>query len=103
MMPAPSIFALALTAASVCVAGAPARLSEVQARDLPVITGFAPSQAEVNALTGQSASAAVSSLIAQAQRRPPLKSTYAAPDFVAQDPPIFNRLLKSKEEQQSQR
>ena len=103
MKPAKLILALALTAASVCAAASPARLSEAQARHLLVRTGFAPSQAEVDALTGQSAAAAVSGLIAQAQRRPPLQSIYAAPDFVAQAPPIPYRLLKSREEQQAQR
>ena len=68
-----------------------------------VRAGFAPSQAEVDALTGRNASAAVSGLIAPAQRRPPLQPTYAAPDFVAQAQPIPNRLLKSREKQQAQR
>ena len=103
MKPAKLILALALTAASVCGTAAPARLSDAQARHLLVRTGFAPSQAEVDALTGQSASAAVSGLIAQAQSRPPLEPIYAAPDFTAQAPPIPYRLLKSREEQQAQR
>ena len=104
MLPAKFILVLALAAASATAwAGPPARLSEVQARHLLVRTGFAPSQAEVDALTGQSASAAVSGLIAQAQSRPPLQPTYAPPDFVAQAPPIPYRLLKSREEQQAQR
>lgn len=104
MTPVKLILALALTAASVCaVAAAPAKLSQAQARHLLVRTGFAPSQDEVDALTGQSASAAVSGLIAHAQSRPPLQPTYAPPDFVAQAPPIPYRLLKSREEQQAQR
>ena len=100
MFPVKLIFPLALMPASICAAGPAARLSEVQVRHLPVRTGFALLQAEVIALTDQSASAAVSSLMAQAQRQPPLKLTYAAPDFAAQDPSIFYRLLQSREEQQ---
>lgn len=104
MMPAKFILVLALTAASAGAwAAPPARLSEAQARHLLVRTGFAPSQTEVDTLTGQSASAAVSGLISKAQTRPPLQSAYPAPDFVAQAPPIPYRLLKSPAEQQAQR
>jgi hypothetical protein len=107
MLPVKLILALALMPTSICAAGASARLSEVQARDLPVRAGFEPSQAEVATLTDQSASAAVSSHFArtqtQAQDQPLLKLSYAAPDFVAQGPSISDRLLKSREEQQSQR
>ena len=104
MMPAKFILVLAVAAASAGAwAAPPAHLSEAQARHLLVRTGFSPSQAEVDALTGQSASAAVSSLIAQARSRPPLQPSYAAPNFVGQAPPIPFRLLKSREEQQAQR
>jgi uncharacterized protein (DUF1800 family) len=103
-MPLKLILALTLAAASgLAFAAPPARLTDGQARHLLVRTGFSPSQAEVDALTGQTARVAVSSLIAQAQIKPPLQSVYAAPDFVDQAPPIPYRLLKSREEQQAQR
>jgi uncharacterized protein (DUF1800 family) len=103
MLPAKLIVALALTAASTAVmAATPARLSEGQARHLLNRTGFAPTQAEVDALTGQSATGAVSSLLAQAQSKP-LAPTNPAPDFMGQPPPLAYRLLNSQEERQAQR
>ena len=59
-----------------------------------------PTQDEVDRLTGRSASAVVSRLIADAQV---VQSKFAAPDFVASAPPIAYRLLKNKDEQQAQR
>ena len=72
-MPLKLILALALAAASgLAFATPPARLTDGQARHLLVRTGFAPSQAEVNALTGQIARVAVSSLLVQAKAKAPL-------------------------------
>jgi uncharacterized protein (DUF1800 family) len=81
-------------------AAPPGRLSEADARHLLVRTGFAPNQNEVGALTGKSASGAVTAIIDAAQTARPL---HPAPDFVSQSSPIPYRLLKSKEEQQAQR
>jgi uncharacterized protein (DUF1800 family) len=81
-------------------AAAPSRLSEADARHLLVRSGFAPKQSEVDALTGKSASNAVTAIVSAAHAVKPL---HAAPDFVSQSPPIPYRLLKSKEEQQAQR
>lgn len=103
-MPLKLILALALGAASgLAFATPPARLTDGQARHLLVRTGFAPSQAEVNALTGQTARVAVSRLLVQAKANAPLQSGYAAPDFVSQAPLTLCRLLKSCEKQQAQR
>lgn len=79
---------------------APSQLSAVQARHLLVRTGFAPTQAEVNALVGQSAQQAVTSIISRAQAARPI---YPAPAFVSQSPPIPGRFLKTREEQQAMR
>lgn len=81
-------------------AAAPARLSEAQARYFLLRTGFAPDQAEVDALTGQSARQAVSDLIGKAKMAKPL---HPAPDFSQQPPPVPYRLLKTREEQQAWR
>lgn len=91
---------LAMSLASASHAAAPARLSEAEARHLLVRTGFAPSQSEVDALTGQPGATAVSALIAAAQASKP---QHPPPDFVSQPPPVPYRLLASKEEQQAQR
>ena len=79
---------------------APSQLSAVQARHLLVRTGFAPTQAEVNALVGQGAQQAVTSIISRAQAARPI---YPAPAFVSQSPPIPGRFLKTREEQQAMR
>ena len=60
------VFAL-ITAAVHVQAATPQKLSDRQARHLLGRVGFTPTQTEVDRLTGQSASAAVSGLIAQAQ------------------------------------
>jgi uncharacterized protein (DUF1800 family) len=78
----------------------PARLSAPQARHFLLRTGFAPDQAEVDALTGQPARQAVSELIRKAQLAKPL---HAAPDFTSQPPPVAYRSLKAKEDQQAWR
>ena len=82
------------------VHAAPHALTEQQARHLLVRTGFAPTQAEVDRITGQSAEAVIEDLIASARAAKPL---HAAPDFVGQPPPIALAYLKSKEEQQAMR
>jgi uncharacterized protein (DUF1800 family) len=78
----------------------PIKMTPQQARHLLVRTGFAPTQSEVDKIVGQSAQRAVADVIAAAAAH---KAIYAAPDFVSQPPPIPNRLLKSKDEQQAQR
>ena len=90
---------LASAAANVSAA-APQKLSDRQARHLLVRVGFAPTQTEVDRLTGLGASAAVSGLIAQAQAS---QTQFAMPEFVTGPPPIAYRLLKTREEQQAQR
>ena len=68
MRPAQFILAFALTTTAFHVlAAAPQKLSDRQARHLLGRVGFTPTQTEVDRLTGQSANAAVSELIAQAQ------------------------------------
>ncbi|MEO7401885.1 MAG: DUF1501 domain-containing protein [Polaromonas sp.] len=69
-------------------AAPPARLSGLQARHFLLCTGFAPDQAGVEALTGQSAMQAVSDVIRKAQLVSPL---HAAPDFTAQPAPVSYR------------
>ncbi len=91
---------LAMSLASPGHAAAPARLSQAEARHLLVRTGFAPSQNEVDALTGQPGAPAVFALISAAQASKP---QHPPPDFVLQPPPVPYRLLASKEEQQAQR
>lgn len=78
----------------------PVQLTASQARHLLVRTGFAPDQAEVNVLAGQSAQQAVVELVRKALAAKPL---YPAPAFVAQPPPIPYKFLKNKEEQQAMR
>ena len=81
-------------------AASPARLSALQARHFLLRTGFAPDQAEVEALTGQPARQAVLDVIHKAQLARPL---HAAPDFTSQPAPVSYRSLKTKEEQQAWR
>ena len=101
MTSAKLILAFALTAAAAqALAAAPLKLSDAQARHLLGRVGFAPTQTEVDRLTGQSASKAVSSLIAQAQAANP---QFSAPEFVAGPPPVAYRLLNTQEEKQAQR
>lgn len=85
--------------ATVCThAAAPLHLSEAQARYFLVRTGFAPQQAEVQRLTGQSARLAVSDLIKRAQVSRP---KYPGPGFTVE--PIAYGQLKTPGEQQSYR
>ena len=78
----------------------PTQLTSQQVRHLLVRTGFAPTQAEVDAISGKNAQRVVADLIAQAQAAQPL---HAPPDFVSQPPPTPLGLLKSKDEQQAAR
>jgi uncharacterized protein (DUF1800 family) len=95
-----ALICIACTLSLGAVHAAPQALSEQQARHLLGRTGFAPTQAEVDRLTGQSARVAVDAIIANARAAKPL---YAPPDFVSQPPPIPLAYLKSKEEQQAMR
>ncbi|MDO9405881.1 MAG: DUF1800 domain-containing protein [Polaromonas sp.] len=79
---------------------APAALTQEEARHLLIRTGFAPRQAEIEALAGQRAQAAVAAIVTAAQASRPL---YPAPVFVAQPPPIPGRFLTSNEERQAAR
>lgn len=82
------------------VKAAPAGLSALQARHFLVRTGFAPTQAEVDRLTGQSAQEAVADTVARARGA---RSIHPVPDFVSQPPPISGPLLKTQQEQQAMR
>ena len=79
---------------------APDQLTVAQARHFLLRTGFAPSQVEADAITGESAEAVVSKALAQARAS---KTIHPPPDFVAQPPPIPYAFLKTKEEQQAMR
>lgn len=81
-------------------AAPPARLSALQARHFLLRTGFAPDEAEVEALTGQSARQAVLEVIGKAQLARPL---HAAPDFTAHPAPVSYRSLTTREERQAWR
>jgi uncharacterized protein (DUF1800 family) len=78
----------------------PIKMTSQQARHLLIRTGFAPTQAEVDKIAGQSAQRAVADIVAAATANRP---KYAAPDFASQPPPTPYRLLTSKDEQQAQR
>ena len=78
----------------------PTQMTPQQARHLLVRTGFSPTQADVDAISGKNAQRVVADLIAQAQAAKPL---HAPPDFVSQPPPTPFGLLKSKDEQQAAR
>jgi uncharacterized protein (DUF1800 family) len=75
-------------------------MGAADARHLLVRSGFAPTQAEVNALAGQPREQAVDAIIAQAKAARP---KFAPPAFVGQPVPVMDRLLKSREEQQAMR
>ena len=78
----------------------PEQLTAAQARHLLLRTGFAPSHAEVEAVTGQSARVAVTRVLAAATAS---KTIHPAPGFVSLPPPIPYAFLKTKEEQQAMR
>ena len=74
---------------------APSQLTSEQARHFLIRTGFAPTQQEVDALTGQSAQAAVADALARAKTAKP---AHPPPDFVSQPPPVPYVMLKTREE-----
>ncbi len=86
--------------ASSSLLAAPERLTEDQARHLLIRSGFAPSQLEVDRITGQSAQKAVSDMILQAKAARP---GHAAPAFVSEPPPPAFRDLKTQDERQAVR
>jgi len=90
----------ALLAGASALQAAPNRLDSEQARHFLIRTGFAPTQAEVDALTGQSAQVAVADALARARASRPI---HPAPDFVSQPPPTPYGQLKTKDEQQAMR
>ena len=79
---------------------APERLTPEQARHFLIRTGFAPTQGQVDTITGQGAQGVVANALAGAKAS---KTIHPAPDFVAQAPPIPYAFLKTKEEQQAMR
>jgi uncharacterized protein (DUF1800 family) len=81
-------------------AAAPGRLTAEQARHLLIRTGFAPTQFEVDAITGRDGAQVVAMFIDQARSVQPL---HPPPAFVAAAPPAPPRLLKTSEERQAQR
>ncbi len=92
------MLALGLLAAS--ADAAPSQLNPQEARHLLVRTGFAPTQAQVQAITGQSAERAVNDILARAKGARPLSPP---PGFVALPPPIPYSLLKTQDERQAAR
>jgi uncharacterized protein (DUF1800 family) len=96
----PYALMLALCVLAASADAAPTQLTAPQARHLLVRTGFAPTQAQVQAISGQSAQQAVDALIAGAQAGKPI---HPPPGFVSQPPPIPGGLLKSQEERQAAR
>ena len=63
--------AIALAAVACAAHAAPAQLNTDEARHLLIRTGFAPSTAELNAVTGRSAEQAIDDIIAAARRTQP--------------------------------
>ncbi|MBC7435376.1 MAG: DUF1800 domain-containing protein [Bdellovibrionales bacterium] len=92
--------ALALCAWAVVAQAAPQTLSEDQARHLLVRTGFTPTNAEVERITGQSAQRAVSDIVERAKAARP---QHQAPAFATGPAPIPIAYLKTKDEQQAAR
>ena len=90
----------AILAGTCSAFSAPSQLTPAQARHFLVRTGFAPTQAEVDAQAGKSAQTAVSETLALAKVSQPI---HPAPSFVAQAPPVPFALLKTQEERQAQR
>ncbi|RYX98265.1 MAG: DUF1800 domain-containing protein [Comamonadaceae bacterium] len=75
-------------------------MTEADARHLLLRSGFAPAPAEVAALTGKSAQAAVNEIISTARAARPL---HPAPGFVALPAPMPPRLLPTPAEKQAAR
>ena len=80
----------------VAVHAAPAALTADEARHLLGRSGFAPTPAEVAAITGQPAGRVVARLVADAQQARPGQRP---PAFVSDPPPVPGNLLKTREEQ----
>ncbi len=95
---AAAVLVLGAWAVVTAAAAAPTQLTEQQARHFLIRTGFAPTQAEVDALTGQSAEAAVTTSLARAKAA---KSLNPPPDFTTQAPPTPRYLLKTADERQA--
>jgi uncharacterized protein (DUF1800 family) len=89
--------AVLLITASGLVQAAPQQLTQPQARHLLIRSGFAPTQAQVDALQGQGAAQAVDAMIAQALQA----KTTPAPEFTATPAPIYRGAEASREEQQA--
>lgn len=92
--------ALACGFASLLANAAPLALSEAQARHLLARSGFAASQAEVDALVGHSAEQAVNDIVAKARAS---VTRNPVPDFVAGPAPELRRLLETVEQRQAWR
>ncbi len=92
--------AAALGCAPWLVQAAPAQLDQAQARHLLLRSGFAPTQAEVEEIVGQSAEQAVTAIVARAQAAQP---RHPAPAFVGAAPPSPPRLLETVEQRQAWR
>ena len=90
---------------AVMTQAAPQRLSEVEARHLLIRSGFAPTQAQVEALVGQGAVQAVHAIIGQAvDLNSPLAqkpATSPAPDFTTTPAPVYRGSEASREQQQA--
>ena len=78
----------------------PNQLTAAEARHFLLRTGFAPTQVEADAITGQSAAAVVTRALAAAKAS---RTIHPAPGFVGQPAPIPYAFLKTKEEQQAMR
>ena len=78
----------------------PLKMTPLQARHLLVRTGFAPTQAEVDKIVGQSAHSAVADIITSALTAKP---KYPPPAFVSQPPPAPANQLTTVDERQAQR
>lgn len=96
----PLLAAVLLGCSGLLAQAAQARLDEAAARHLLVRTGFAPSQAEVDALVGQSAEQAVDGILAAARAAQPRNPP---PAFVTAPPPAPPRSLGTREQRQAWR
>ena len=86
--------------ATLLAQAAPVQLNAAQARHLLLRSGFAPAQAEVDRLVGQSAQQAVDGIIARARSSQP---RHPPPDFAGAAPPSPPRLLATQEQRQAWR
>jgi uncharacterized protein (DUF1800 family) len=89
-----------LGCAALLAQAAPARLDEAQARHLLTRSGFAPTQAEVDRIVGQSAEQAVGDIIGRATAAQPRNPP---PAFTTSAPPSPPRLLATREQRQAWR